>query len=106
MNRSDENIPLALVAAVAGPVIGFLTMALIWATVSSDGRGGMDWGVILLGGAVAATFVGCFAQWKPVRPQSVVPWLIAAFLVTVVIASGVVWLFYAGPFSFDFSGMD
>jgi hypothetical protein len=81
-------------------------MALIWAAVSSDGRGGMDVGVMLVGATAAAAFVGCFARWGPVRTQSVAPWLTVSFVLTFGIAFSVVWFFYAGPFSLDFSGMD
>ncbi len=106
MSRTDAHIALAIVAVLAAPVVGFMTMALIWVAVSSDGRGGMDVGVMLAGASVAAVFVGAFARWEAVRTQLVIPWLALASALTFAIAFGLVWLFYAGPFHLDFSGMD
>ena len=81
-------------------------MALAWEIVRSDGRGGMDIGVMLIGAAVAAAFVGAYARWQAVGPLSAIVWTVTAFALTFGLVFAVVWLFYAGPLSFDFSAMD
>ncbi|MDX6582138.1 MAG: hypothetical protein QOI10_1322 [Solirubrobacterales bacterium] len=106
LSASENRIAIALVAVMAAPAAGFLAMGVAWKIVTSDGRGGMDVGVMLIGAAVAALFVGFYARWQSFRLRSSLPWLVGAFLLTFGLAFGVVWLFYAGPFSFDFSAMD
>ena len=106
LNRSETQVALPLVALLVAPTIGFLAMTLAWLVVTSDWRGQMDIGVMLIGASVAATSVGVFSWQHEISLRSAAPWLAGAFLLTFAIAFGVVWLFYAGPFSFDFSAMD
>jgi hypothetical protein len=102
VDQSENQVAAALIAVVAAPIAGFLSMAMIWALVTSDGRGGIDYGVLLAGASVAAVVVAAYARWQTIGLRAAVPWLLAAFLTTFLLAFGVVWLFYTSAHTFDF----
>jgi hypothetical protein len=102
LDRYENPVAVAVIAGAVAPTAGFISMALTWTLVNSDGRGGIDYGVLLAGASIALAVMAAYARWRGIGLRAAMPWLLAAFVTTFVLAFGVVWLFYAGPLSFHF----
>jgi hypothetical protein len=77
-------------------------MGMCWLVVSTDNRGGIDFGVMLIGASVAAALTA-FRSWRlhPGGP-TVIGWSLLAFFITFAVSFAVVFpLWLAGGTSIE-----
>lgn len=76
-------------------------MGFCWALVSTDWSGGMDIGVLAVGAGVAAGLAAVYGNRAGATCATTIVWSAASFLLTFAVGLAVVWVFYAGPLSFN-----
>ena len=86
----------ALVAIVLAPIAGWASMAACWAVVETEGRGGMDFGVLLIGSAIATLLTALVVRFSRLQPVVAVAFTLATLAITFTVSFLVVWFFYSG----------
>jgi hypothetical protein len=81
----------ALTAIVLAPLVGWAAMGVCWLVVSTDNRGGVDYGVMLIGAAVAAVLTAVRRDRALMVKPSTVAWSLVAFFITFAVSFAVVY---------------
>jgi len=90
-----ELLP-ALVAIVLAPITGWISMVACWAIVETEGRGGMDFGVLLIGSAIATLLTALVVRFSRVEPAVAIAFTLATLVITFAVSFIIVWFFYSG----------
>ena len=77
---SEEAVGYA--SLTFAPLLGWLTMAAVWIVVDSEGQGGIDIGVLFLGGGAAAAACAGYAALKRLPLPATIRWSMASFALT------------------------
>jgi hypothetical protein len=93
--EEPELLP-ALVAIVLAPIAGWVSMVACWAIVDTEGRGGIDIGVVLIGTAIATLLTALVVRYSRLQPALAVAFTLATLAITFAVSFLVVWFFFTG----------